>query len=802
MAHDLRFALRMILAHRWFSAAVVATLALGIGLNTMVFTLVDAVLLKPVAVPGGSRLVAVSIRDLTHGDRGLNLSLPDLRDYRAQASSLEAIEGSTNEEGVLSERGNPPQAYRLERTSSGIFDMMHLHPTLGRGFLPTDDKPGAAPVLLLGYGVWTERYASSPAVIGRAVRVNEKPATIIGVMPAGFKFPQNSDMWMPLTPTPELEKRDHRAVQAFAMLKPGTTRQQATVELNAIAARLAAQYPTTNKDLTVRVETFHQRFNGGGIRIVFLLMLGAVGFVLLIACANVANMMMSRALGRQREMSIRTALGASRWRVVRQLLIESVLLSVLGGLLGLGLAALGVHWFDLSTRDVGKPYWIQFTMDYSVFGYFAALCIFSGLLFGIAPALHGSRVELNEVLKDGARSVGKHRGGRLSAVLVVFQFALTLVLLTGAGAFVHSLLLSLAANRSVPAAQLMTASINFPEERYKDTDARQRFYDQLLPRLQALPGVTHVAIASNLPGLGSADREIEIEHSTVDGKVKRPQISMVVQSPGYFDAIRLPLLLGRDFNDIDGTAGHKSAVLTRECAEHFWPNQTAIGKRFRLYDDGNPDKPGDWITVVGVSANLVQDLNTNDPKPLLFVPFRQEGWNGMALLVQSTVDPTAGVRAAVQNLDLDLPLRDVSMLTQAVDRREWFLHLFTKLFLGFALIALLMASVGLYAVIAHATGSRTQEIGVRMALGANTRNIMMLVMKRGLWQIAAGLALGLAAAYPVARVMASMEIGVSSSDPTVLLVVAAVLALVGLFACWLPARRAAALDPVKAIRYE
>jgi predicted permease len=799
MGLDLRFAWRMILSHRWFSAAVVATLALGIGVNTMVFTLVDAVLLKPVAVAGGSRLVAISQQNLTRDDSSMGLSLAAIRDYRSQASSLEALEATRGEDGVLSERGNPPQSYSMQRASSGIFDMMHIPPVLGRGFLPEDDKPGAPPVLLLGYGVWKERYGSSPAVIGRVVHVNERPATIIGVMPDGFRFPVNSQMWMPLTPTPELEKRDNRVLDVFAMLKPGVGARQATVELNAIARRLAVQYPTTDKDLTVHVETFHQRYNGGSVRIIFLLMLAAVGFVLLVACANVANMMLSRALGRQREMSIRAARGASRWRVVRQLLIESVLLSVLGGLLGLGLAMLGAHWFDLATRIV-RPYWIQFTMDYSVFGYFAALCIVSGLLFGIAPALHASSAELNEVLKDGARSAGKHRGGRFSAMLVVLQFALTLVLLTGAGIFVHSLLQNLSANRSVPADQLMTARIDLPEDRYKDTASRQRFYDQLFPRLRALPGVTQVAIVSSLPGFGSGRREVEIEHSAIDIKAKRPQSAFIAQSPGYFDAIRLPLMLGRDFNDRDGTANHKSAILTRECAEHFWPNQSAIGKRFRFYDDNN--KPGDWITVIGVSANLVQDLNEKDPRPLLFVPFRQEGWNGMALVVESTVDPTAAVRAAVQNLDRELPLRDVSMLTRAVEQREWFLQVITRLFLGFALIALLMASVGLYAVIAHATASRTQEIGVRMALGASTHNIMILVMKRGLWQIAAGLALGLGAAFPVTRLMASLPIGVSPTAPAVFVVVAFVLAAVGMVACWLPARKAAALDPVKAIRYE
>ncbi len=484
MAHDLRFALRMILSHRLFSAAVVATVALGIGLNTMVFTLVNAVLFKAVPVPGGAQLVSIRSSNLTQRDNNtMRVSYPDFRDYRAQNSSLAALEAATDEDGTLSETGIPPQAYRMEQASSGFFEMLHIRPVLGRGFLPGDDKPGAAPVVVIGYGIWQERYAGSPGVLGRQVRINEKPATIVGVMPKGFKFPSNVDMWESLVPAPDMEKRTNRPLALFGMLKPGVGILQANVEMSGIARRLAAQYPD-DKDVGVTVETFQERYNGGGIRLVFLMMMGAVGFVLLIACANVANMMLSRAMLRQREMSIRSALGASRWRVVRQLLIESVMLSIFGGVLGLALAWLGVHWFDLSTQDVGKPYWIEFTMNYTVFGYFAALCIFSGLLFGIAPAMRFSRVDVNEVLKDGARSVGRHRGGKLSSVLVVFQFALTLVLLSGAGVFVHSLFVALAANQSVPADQITTARIDFPDEHYKDADARQRFYDQLLPRLQ------------------------------------------------------------------------------------------------------------------------------------------------------------------------------------------------------------------------------------------------------------------------------------------------------------------------------
>jgi putative ABC transport system permease protein len=797
VVNDVRYAVRGIVAHGWFSAAIVVTLALGIGLNTMVFTLVNAVLFKPVPVPGGGRLVSVMSNDRAQHSRAVTMSYPDFQDMKAQSTLFESFEAVNNERGILSEDGVAPQLYHLAQATTGIFSMVEGKALLGRSFQAGDDAPGAAPVMVIGYGVWKERYAGDAGVIGRQVRVNGQPATIVGVMPEGFRFPSGFDVWMPLTPTAQLAKRDARLLWVYAILKPATPVRAADVELNGIAGRLAARFPE-DKEIGASVLSFQQRFNGGNIRVVFLLMLAAVGFVLLIACADVANMMLSRSLSRQREMSIRAALGATRWRIVRQLLIESMMLSTAGGLLGLGLASFGVHWFDLMTKEV-RPYWIEFTTDFTVFGYFAALCILSGLLFGIAPALRSSKPDLMGVLKDGAHSAGRRRGGWLTAGLVVFQFALTLALLTGAGIFLQSLMSNLAVNPFIPATRLMTARVALPDQRYKDGDMRVRFFDALLPKLAAIPGAAHVAIASEAPGLGSNWQPMEREHAT-EKPEHRPVIAEVVISPGYFETIYLPILRGRGLDETDGSAYHEAAVVTHDAAGKLWPGADPLGKRFRMM--GEDKKPTEWITVVGVSGNMVQELVENDPKPVVFFPYRQLKWSNMVLMVEAPGDPMAEMRKAVESVDPELPLSEPFRLDAAVAHQVWFLNVFGKIFGGFALIAMLMAAVGLYSVIAHATSTRTQEIGVRIALGARVNDILLLVMRRGLLQVAMGLLVGLGAAMALAKLMAQLPLGGMQPVWAIFPVVAGLLAAVGVFACWLPARRAALLDPVKAIRCE
>ncbi len=678
---------------------------------------------------------------------------------------------------------------------------------MGRGFSANDDKPGAESVALLGHGVWTHRYGGSPDVVGRVVRVNGVPTTIIGVMPEGFKFPSNEELWIPLVPNEQWEKRTQHGLTLFGLLKFGTPIDEARRDLTVIGQRIAAEFPDSNKDLSPSVRTFHETYNGDQIRVIFLMMLGAVGFVLLIACANVANMMLSRAVARSRELSLRAAIGASRWQLIRQMLVESVLLSCIGGFLGLGLTVFGVHAFDLATRNVGKPYWVIFSIDYVTFAYFTAISVASGVVFGLVPALRASRIDLNAALKDDSPSAGSHRGGYLTGALVVFQFALTVVLLTGAGMMMRSFFAAQAMNPFVPAERIFTARISLPEakgDRYAEPDSRRKFHEQLAPKLAALPGVTQVAAASNLPGLGSGTRDIEIEGRPTPDPKQRPRASFVVQSRGYLEMIGLPLLMGRGFEELDGDPGREAVVVTRAFAAKYWPDEPAVGKRFRFVRN---DKPEAWLSIIGICADIVQDGQEKDAPPLVFVPYRQEPWGWMALLLRTSSDPAAlaaPVRAAVQSIDQDLALFEISTLPVALERSHWFLRVFGTLFFTFAMIGLLMASVGIYAVVAQSTVRRTREIGIRMALGSTAGGIIRLVLARGLVQLVLGLALGLGGAIGATRLLSKtgMLFQVSPNDPLVFGGITVLLVTIGVFACWLPARRAAALHPVKALRHE
>lgn len=802
MLNDIRFAIRMVLTHPWFSVTVVVTLALCIGVNTTVFTLVDAALLKPVPVPRGKRLVAISERDPKNPQDRRGISLPKYLEYRSQARTLAAIGATAAQQGIISEEANPPERYNMSYITTDLFEMLRTLPILGRPFGPSDGIKGAAPVALIGYKVWQKRYGGAPDAVGRSVTLNGVVTTLVGVMPDGFKFPGNEEIWAPIVTSQERDDRTHRDLRVFAILAPGTTIADAQSDLEVISARIAKAFPASDKDATPLVQTFQEAFNGGPIKLVLLLMQGAVGFVLLIGCANVANMMLSRALARVREIALRAAIGASRWRIIRQLLVESVLLSVLGGLGGLVLSQFGVHAFDLATRDVGKPYWVVFTMDWRAFLYFGSISLGTGLIFGIVPAWWASSVDLNAALKEGTAGAGL-RTGRLTGTLVVFQFALTVILLAGAGVMARSFIEAQRLNAFVPADHILTARVSLPDgkgERYESVASRRRMHALVRETLESLPGVKEAALASDMPGLGAGTRDIELEGRPTPDPKKPHRATAVFASPNYLAAIGLPIQLGRGLNETDGDEGKEASVVTRAFAAEYWPGESPIGRRFRFLSDG---KPGSWITVVGVCGNVVQDSTTRNPPPLAYFSDRQEPWAWMGILIRAAGDPSslaASVQAAFQRIDPNLPVFDVRTLPMAIERQFWYLEVFGTLFLAFALIALLMASVGIYAVVAQSTSRRTREIGIRMALGASAQRVVRLVLARGLKQLAIGLALGLAGAVAATRLMEAMPGLKSTRDPVVFCSIAVALFSIGFFACWLPARRAASIAPTEALR--
>lgn len=798
---DLRFAFRMLRKKPWFSAAIVVTLGFGMGINTTVFSLVYAVLFKPLPFPGGERLV---IAIASRGRETHAVSYADYLAFRKASTSFERLEAISRMAVDLGERDIPPQRYRGGRITPGMFDMLGMRPVAGRGFESADAKPGAQTVVLLGYGVWKDRYSNDPAVIGRTVRVNEAPAVIVGVMPEGFKFPNSEDLWTCATPpdAAAAQRRD-RDYRMIGMLTPGVSIDTARADLGVIANHLAAEYPATNKNFGAAVQTFHESMNGGEVRVIFLLMMGAVGFVLLIACANVANMLLSRAVERSREVSIRAAMGASRWRLVRQLLVESVVLAAVGGGMGLLLSAAGIAAFDRATADVGKPYWIDFSMNYVGFGYFAALTIVTGVIFGLAPALSASRVNLNDTLKEGARSSGGRLGGWLSGALVVLQFSLAVVLLSGAGLMMRSFLVATNEFSEMRAGSVLTARISLPRERYPKPEDRQRFFEQLAPRLASLPGVQSAAMTSNAPGEGSATWRFEVEGAPPVEAAQRPTAFGIVSGKGYLPLLGVSLLRGRDFEDIDGLPGREAAIIGQSLAARHFPNQDPIGRRIRLFDGENRPKP--WMTIVGVTPEIRQQPPNESGNPLVILPYRFESYSGMTLVLRTAGAPTAlaaGVRSEVQGIDQDLPLFDTMSLAQQFYRRSWYLSVFGTVFLIFAIVAMAMAAVGIYAVMAHAAGRRTREIGVRMALGAGERSILAMMLARGLTQLGLGMVLGLAAALAVCRLMARLLFGVSPSDPLTFAIVTLALGIAGLAAIFFPARRAARLDPLQALRYE
>ncbi len=580
--HDLRFALRIIAKERWFTAVAVAALALGIGVNATVFTLVNAVLIKGLPFKDSAQLYMLGPKRPADGGMS-GLSMQELQDYRAQSQTFAGLAGfSGGNFNLADERGFPEQANGSNLTANA-FRVLGQAPLLGRDFVDGEDKRGAERVVILGYTLWKNRYGADQGVIGRPIRVNGEPATIVGVMPDNMRFPTNAAMWMAFQPAAD-EQRSNRPLQIFGRLRADSSFGQAQAEIQRIAAGHATKYPDTNKELTTAlVQTFNQRFNGGPIRQIFLAMMGAVGFVLLIACANVANLLLSRSTNRAREIAVRLAMGATRWRVVRQLLVESVVLGAIGGGLGLLLSLGGVRAFDAAVADVGKPYWIQFTTDWTVIGYLAAICVLTGVLFGLAPALQVSRTSVSDVLKEGGRgNSGSRRARWMSGTMVVVEIALTIILLTGAGVMTRAFLALYRDDIGIKTDYLMTMRLVLPGTKYPKPEVRQEFFDRLAPRLAGVAGAESVALATNIPPQGGGRRLLEIEGGKQTAGADWPEVTTVTAGPNYFETLGAPIRAGRGFNDTDGKPGFETVVINQRFAQLMFPGEDPMGRRIRF----------------------------------------------------------------------------------------------------------------------------------------------------------------------------------------------------------------------------
>jgi putative ABC transport system permease protein len=810
MLQDLRTALRVISRDRWLTAAAVAALAMGIGVNAAVFTLVNAVLIRGLPFPESHNLYILGAQNATQPGGTFGVSHRELTEWREQSQAFSDMAGFSSTSLNIADDVTMPEQQQGVRTTPELFRTLRIQPALGRDFTAEDGVTGAPAVVILGDGLWRSRYGADLAIVGRSIRINGQPTTIVGVMPPNMKFPTNAELWVAAQQPATSPPVPPRQFNVVARVKDGVTRAAARADLETIAARLAAQYPESNANITPVVETANERFNGGEIRVLFLAMLGAVGFVLLIACANVANLQLSRSVQRAREIAVRVAMGATRWRIVRQLLVESVLIACIGGAFGLLIALAGVRLFDAAVAGVpGKPYWIQFTFDPFVFAYLAAICVATGIIFGVVPALQISRTNVNAVLKEGGRgNTGGRRAQWLSGTMVVVELALTIVLLAGAGLMVRSFLRLQGGDIGVPTEGLMTMRLSLPAAKYTTAESRMEFYDRLIPRLAGLPGAAAAGVTTTIPGLPPWTRRMEVEGRPAAARWQDlALVSAPAVSPGFFDTTTLRIVRGRALEPGDGAPGAEAIVVNQRFAAEHFQGEDPIGRRVRFPPEnppeGQPERP--WLTIVGITADLAHiNMGGDSPDAVAYVPLRYEPPYGAVLLVRSALPPAAvmqAVRTEVQAVDPDQPVFTIQTLEQVRADASWGHRVFGSIFGLFALIALTLSAVGLYAVMAYSVTQRTPEIGVRMALGAGAGQVSWLVLKRGLLQLGIGLTIGLAGAFGASRVLSSLLVaGITPQDPVTFATITVLLVAVAVSACLIPARRATRVDPLIALR--
>ncbi|HEY7789283.1 MAG TPA: ABC transporter permease [Vicinamibacterales bacterium] len=795
---DLRFALRLIRRAPGFTAVAVLTLALGIGGNTAMFTVINAVLLRPLPFPHADRLVMAwgSHPDIGHEAA----SLPDFTDWRAEndvfagmaATSLRSINITTHQ---------GPERVIGARVTADLFRVLGVGPALGRDFRPDDDAPGAPPVAILSHGLWVRTLGADPAIVGRPMTLNGAQYTVIGIMPQGFAMPPRAELWVPLAMSAAGAPRRDDFLQVVGRLKPGVTVDQAQAEMTTIASRLERAYPGTNTNWTIALVPLHEQLVGS-VRPALLALWAAIVFVLLIACANVANLLLSRASGRRKEMAVRLALGAGRRQIVRQLLTESVLLALIGGAAGLLLAAWSVPLIaSLAPPAAGRTF--DPHLDATVLIFTLGASILTGLIFGLMPAINAARSDLQAVMKEGGRTAGHGAGAsRTSRVLIVSQVALSLVLLVSAGLMVRTLQHLEQVDPGFRTDHLLRARVNLSAAQYASATAQRAFANRLAQNLHALPGAEAVALTDTvyLEGSGYSSMLIAGEPPPAPGEVHDAQIFSV--SSGFQRTLGIRMRQGRQFEPQDGPEAPLVALVNEAFVKRYLSDGRALGRQVSF--DGANGQPT-WRTIVGVAADVKQESLTSTPYPEIDVPLAQRPSPAIAMLVRSAGDPDAlasPIRAVVQRLDPTLPTYAITtmdaMISESAGNRRMAMYLFAV----FAGAALLLAASGLYGVMAYAVSQRTRAIGIRLALGATPTDILRLVVGEGLAVTAIGIVVGLIAAAALTRYLQTLLFGVTAHDPITFAAIALLLLVTALAACYAPARRAMRQDPSAALRQE
>ena len=807
---DIRYGVRMLLKAPSISIVATIALALGIGANTAIFSVVNSVLLRPLPFANSEQLMNVWETDSVRGSVRGAASYPNFVDWREQNHVFEHISTYHNNDFIMTGRG---ESTRLQGAvvNADLFPLLGVTPVIGRGFLPAEDNPGeAGRVVVLSQSLFQKRFNSDPNVVNQSMVLDGKNYTIVGVMPGAFQFPVQNDpveLWTTVAldregKEPITEERGAHYMDVIARLKPGVSKEQAQAEMTAISARLEQQYPDKNLHRSTRVQPTLEALVGD-VRPALLILLGAVGFVLLIACANVANLLLARAMSRHKEMAIRSALGASRMRVVRQLLTESVLLSLAGGILGLVLA---VWWSDLLVA-LGKeniPRAMQVGLDWRVLGFTLLVSVLTGVVFGLVPALHSSKTELTESLKEGGRSGAEGaRRNRIRGVLVVGELAIAVVLLVGAGLLIQSLWRLRQVSPGFESQNLLTFVVGIPEVKYP-TEKQAQFYRDLIGRIESLPGVRSASSVIPLPLSGDAfSISFETEGRPV-AKGDRPSADFFSVQVGYFKTLGVSMLKGRDFTERDSKQGPPVIIVNQAFARKFFPDEDPVGKRIRPGISTDTDDPA-MREIIGVVSDIRNRNLSSELRPGYYLPAAQMPFNQMTLVVRTTNDPHS-VITAVQNevhaMDNELPIFNVKTMDDYISATVAGPRFNATLLVIFAGVALILTIVGLYGVMSYSVAQRTNEIGIRMALGAQTKDVLRLIVSQGFKLVLIGLGIGLAGAFALTRVIASLLFGVTTKDPLTFAAVAVLLALVALLACYIPARRATRLDPLHALRYE